>query len=102
MANRRSSARQALKDMLEAGLDISFLLGKIRELHQLNAEINIITREVIEPKIVETNIKVNVTINYMVPEAVKPAPKPRFYYAMGPHGTIIRRRVYCSDGYDRD
>lgn len=102
MANKRSSARQALKDMLEAGLDISFLEGKLRENHQLNAEINIITREYFKPKVVETKVEVHVAFHYTTPEAVKKAPKPQYYYAMGPHGTIIRRKLYCSDGYDRD
>lgn len=102
MANKKSSARQALHDMLEAGLDISFLLGKIRELHQLNAEINIITREITEPKIVETKIEVHVAFHYTTPEAVKKAPKPQYYRTIAPDGSIVTRKLYCKDDYDRD
>ena len=44
MANHKSSAAQAIKDMLELGIDVTFFTGHITELHVLNAKINIITK----------------------------------------------------------
>lgn len=69
MANRKSPATQAIKDMLELGIDVTFFTGHIHELHVLNAEISIITKE--EVKKVEKEIKPK---RYHAPKAA-PAPK---------------------------
>lgn len=45
MANHKSSAAQAIKDMLELDIDVTFITGHINKLHILNAEINIITKD---------------------------------------------------------
>ena len=45
MANRNSPATQAIKDMLELGIDVTFFTGHIEELHVMNAKISIITKE---------------------------------------------------------
>lgn len=45
MANHKSSARQAIKDMMELGIDVSYFTGLITEFHRLNAEISIVTKE---------------------------------------------------------
>lgn len=44
MANHKSSAAQAIKDMLELGIDVTFLTGHITEIHMLNINVGIITR----------------------------------------------------------
>ena len=51
MANYKSSAAQAIKDMLELGIDVTFLTSSITELHMLNINVGIITKRVKkEPK----------------------------------------------------
>ena len=51
MANYKSIAAQAIKDMLELGIDVTFLTGHITEIHMLNINVGIITkREKKEPK----------------------------------------------------
>lgn len=44
MANRKSVAAQAIKDMLELGIDVTLLIGHIEEIHVMNAEIGIVTK----------------------------------------------------------
>lgn len=87
MANKKSSAQQAIKDMLEAGIDVSFFMMTIREYHILNAEIGIVTKEKAKPKPKVKKEKVY----------VKPAPKckPRKYthvynrrLCINPDGTV--------------
>ena len=45
MANRKTSSAQAIKDMEELNMDVSFLKGNIISIHILNIEIGIITKE---------------------------------------------------------
>lgn len=71
MANHKSSAAQAIKDMLELGINVSFLTGHIKEVHMLNVEIGIITRE--EVRKVERHEPIRVY-------KPKPAPKPQHVY----------------------
>ena len=48
MANRKSSAAQAIQDMLELGIDVTFIKGHVSELHVLNAEISIETKTIVK------------------------------------------------------
>lgn len=50
MANKKSPAAQAIKDMLELGIDVTVFTGNITKIHMLNAEISIITKETSKPK----------------------------------------------------
>lgn len=59
MANKRTSSAQAIKDMLEAGLDITFFTGNIMAFHMLNIEIGIVTKERAEKVIKEKKPKAN-------------------------------------------
>lgn len=45
MANKKSPAAQAIKDMLELGLDISFFTCNVNRVHELNLLIGIVTKE---------------------------------------------------------
>lgn len=45
MANKKTSSAQAIRDMLEAGLDITFFIGEVNRMHILNVEIGIVTKE---------------------------------------------------------
>lgn len=71
MARRKSPAAQAIKDMLELGVDVAFFTGHIEELHVLNAEISIITKE--EVKKIKKEAKTRVY-------APKAAPAPKHVY----------------------
>lgn len=97
MANRKSAARQALKDMLECKLDITFFKGKVRHLHLLNEEIGIIREETIPA--VKIEVEVKVIPNYMVREALEPRPTKKYYRA--PDGSIVSslEAIY---NWDRD
>lgn len=84
MANKRTSSAQAIKDMLEAGLDITFFTGNIMAFHMLNIEIGIVTKEKAEKVIREHR-----------PKANRPKPK-RYSWRPAPqtpkhvyHNTII-------------
>ena len=84
MANHKSSAAQAIKDMLELGIDVTFFTGHITELHVLNAKINIITKtEVKREKKQAKPVKVY---------KPKPTPKPKHVYnqriIINVHGTV--------------
>ena len=59
MANRRTSAQQALKDMKELNMDITFFTGNLMAFHMLNIEIGIITKERAEKVIKEHKPKAN-------------------------------------------
>lgn len=88
MANRKSAARQALKDMKEAKLNISFFIGNLHKHHSLNISINIDDKPVKQPtKVVERVI--------VIREVYK-IPKPKMY-KMNPDGTIS---IYSD--WDRD
>ena len=78
MANHKSSAAQAIKDMLELGIDVTFFTGHITELHMLNINVGIITKDRIkrvkkEPK-------------------KEPKPKPKKIYA--PKAIPTPKHVY--------
>lgn len=45
MANKKSPASQAIKDMLEMGIDVTFFTGNIMKIHVMNSRVNIITKE---------------------------------------------------------
>lgn len=61
MSRKKTAAQAALKDMLEAGVSITQLLGNISKLNLLNAEIGIeVSVQVTikeEPKVKEPKIK---------------------------------------------
>lgn len=82
MANKKSPAIQAIKDMLELDIDITFFTGNINNIHAMNAEIGIITKEKAERKVKEVKVTVR----------VKPAPaKPKYDkvpFIINPDGTI--------------
>lgn len=84
MANKRSSAAQAIRDMLEMGIDITFFTGNVNKIHAMNAEISIITKESAVKRVKVTEVEVKV--NYMPPEVYKPAPKKRL--VINPDGTV--------------
>lgn len=71
MANRKSPAAQAIKDMLELGIDVTFFTGHIEELHVLNAEISIITKDKVKKVKKETKTRVY---------APKATPTPKHVY----------------------
>lgn len=71
MSRRKSPAAQAIKDMLEIGIDVTFFTGHIEELHVLNAEISIITKDKVKRVKKETKHRV------YVPKA---APKPKHVF----------------------
>lgn len=83
MANKKSSAAQAIKDMLEMGIDITFFAGNINRIHVMNAEISIVTKER-AAKREKTEVKMKV--NYMPPEVYKPA--SRRVLMINPDGTV--------------
>ena len=74
MANHKSIAAQAIKDMLELGIDVTFLTGHITELHMLNINVGIIT------KIVKKEPK------------KEPKPEPKKIYA--PKAILTPKHVY--------
>lgn len=59
MANRKTSAQQAINDMLEDGLNIAFFIGNIKSIHLLNIEIGIVTKEKAHKVIKEKKPKVH-------------------------------------------
>lgn len=71
MANKKSPAAQAIKDMLELGMDVTFFVGNITKFHVLNAEISISTKERVKRQKRERLIKVC---------APKPIPKSKHVY----------------------
>lgn len=69
MANKTSCASQAIKDMLEANINVAFFVASINEMHSLNSIIGIVTKDKPrkypkKPKFikVETTIKVTTKI----------------------------------------
>lgn len=82
MANKKSAARQALKDMKEMGLDVSFIEGRINRLHSFNARISIITKEKTRKVVKVTKTTINITVNT--------APKSYHYnsFRVNPDGTV--------------
>lgn len=82
MANKKTSAAQAIKDMLELGIDITLLLGNVSDIHVMNAEIGIITKERAKRRVKEVKVTVK----------VKAAPvKPKYDrrpFIINPDGTI--------------
>lgn len=86
MANKQSCAAQAIKDMLELGMNVSFLTGVINRIHSMNATIGIVTKEkpvkkVKRPKLIKvTEITVNVTVTAKV--------KVNRNFHINPDGTI--------------
>lgn len=83
MANKKSSAAQAIKDMLELGLDVAFFIGSVNAIHKMNAEIGIITKERTMKRVKE--VKVTVSIKTTV--RVKPH-YDRKPFIINPDGTI--------------
>lgn len=71
MANKRSSAAQAIKDMLELGLNVSFFTGCIGKVHVMNAEISIITKE---------SVKIQKKVKPVRVQAPKVQPTPKHVY----------------------
>ena len=88
MANRKSPAAQAIKDMLELGIDVTFFTGHISEIHVLNAEISIITKSKVKRVKKEAHIK-----RAYLPKA---APKPKHVYN---HSITINIDGTVSMGY---
>lgn len=88
MANRKSSAAQAIKDMLELGIDVTFLTSHIAEIHVLNAEISIITKS----KVKKVKKEVHPKRVYLP----KPEPKLKHVYN---HSIIINIDGTVSVGY---
>ena len=74
MANKASSASQAIKDMLENGIDISMFIGVVNKIHNLNAVIGIVTKEKATKKakrpkyikVTEAEIKITMTAKVKV------------------------------------
>lgn len=50
MAKFKSTASQAIKDMLEDGLNVSFFMASVTKIHVLNSEIGIVTQERVQSK----------------------------------------------------
>ena len=88
MANRKSPAAQAIKDMLELGIDVTFLTGHIAEIHVLNAKISIITKSKVKKVKKEVHPK-----RVCLP---KPALKPKHVYN---HSITINIDGTVSIGY---
>lgn len=91
MANYKSSAKQAIKDMLESGLDITFFIGELRHLHKLNTEIGIESK----PVKIKLKVEVTVNVNIYVPDNRMPLPKRRTMF--NPDGTVA---VFMDDDWD--
>ena len=66
MANRKSAAAQAIKDMLELGLDIVFLTGNVNRLHVMNAAVGITTKEKSVKKVREIKVSVKIKVTAKV------------------------------------
>lgn len=84
MAKFKSSASQAIKDMLEDGLNVSFFMASVTETHVLNAEIGIITQERVQRKPKAKK----------APKFIKPAQQPK----AKPTHTYSRRIAINIDG----
>lgn len=85
MANKKSAAAQAIRDMQAAQLDVQMFSGQVRRIHALNIELGIVSNVPVE--VVKQEIKIRVSIhNYQVPEALVPLPRKR--YMRNPDGTI--------------
>ena len=86
MANKKSCAAQAIKDMLELGMDITMFIGTVNRVHNMNNVIGIITREkpvkkVKRPKLIKVReIEVKVTMTAKV--------KVNKDFIINPDGTI--------------
>lgn len=94
MANKKSAARQAIKDMLAENLDITMFIGKVNRYHALNELIGI-DNEPIPVVKVEVKVEVEIPIhNYMPPEVFKAPKRTRYVFING---------VQCLfDEYDND
>lgn len=88
MANRKSPAAQAIKDMLELNLEVSFFTGKIRKYHMLNAQAGIITVEVVTSK-EEKKAK---------PHTPKPKKAPKCKHTYVPRHVYNQRIIINVDG----
>lgn len=91
MANRKSPARQAIKDMLELGFDVTFFTNNIRSIHMLNIEIGIVTKERAVKVIKKKKPKVNRPKPQTKSWTPKPQPKKHVYnqnITFNPDGTI--------------
>ena len=83
---RRSPAAQAIRDMLESGVNAGLLFSKIEVIHELNAAIGIITKEKSKKK---SKKKVNRTFE----------PKVKSKYRNNPVEISIKRSlVFNPDG----
>lgn len=86
MANKTSCAAQAIKDMLECGMDITMFIGVINRVHNMNSTIGIITKEkpvkrVKRPKLIKVReIEVKVTMTAKV--------KVNRDFIINPDGTV--------------
>lgn len=96
MARQKTAAMQAIRDMLECKIDVSFLIGNIRKYRNLNIEIGIETETPQPKKSVE--IQVSVAVNYMPPEVHKTY-VPRYFRTINPDGTVSIGR---NTDWDRD
>lgn len=98
MANKLSAAQAAFKDMKEANEPIHFFNGKVKYTHYLNSLLGI-TSEPIKVTVkvtIQVKVEVHKASNYMVPEALKPAPTK--VYRFNPDGTM----AIFDDAWDRD
>lgn len=68
MARRKTASAQAIRDMRELEIDVKLIEGHIGELHVLNAEIGIITKEEVK------KIKKETKARTYAPKAI-PTPK---------------------------
>lgn len=100
MANKRTAASQAIKDMLNAQIEVSMFNGKINYNHYLNEIIGITekwanerTKVSIKPKV---KVEIEIYVNYQVPEALKPALVKM--HRRNPDGTI----AIFDDEWDND
>lgn len=82
MANRKSPAAQAIRDMLEMGFDITFFTGNVNRIHGMNAEISIITKERTVKKVVRNN-HVHTSVKIQTKISVYHRP-----FIINPDGTI--------------
>lgn len=94
MANKKSAAQQAIKDMLASNMNIGMFIGEINSVHILNAEIGITEVYARKQKKVETKVEVKIKVNYMPPEVYKPAPRRRHVFINGV--------MQLFDDYDND
>lgn len=77
-----SAAQQALKDMLEMGIDITVLAGKLRYLHKLNEELGINNKRVT----INVEVKTTIVIPVVIPVIFTSLPRKKWY--INPDGTI--------------